>query len=1419
MQIDFERKNLLSLYRKTDGDEKHALRILAAAVGPVAAGAYETMLHSRKAARISPTLPGFDAAAALQRWKRLGLAGRERGDEGEGWSVVLPIRELVARETVRENSFALYCEAVESKLHLPSLRAEFGGGCRVFRELWRAVYFLRKYFYLGDSESFIQLGALDFAGGEATEEQCLSVFAATVLNNPFDREMFRALPKVMRPFFLETLHLTRMSPELRAFATDAEEELCRSGDFPELAALLADQYCHAGLFAKAMELLPKLDDAGRDRLQAVDALVRGDLETARKNYARLARRPKRRAGKAPSPVNLWDPFYIPLLAALREAPDKIAAAAHKESNRAEWARGGRLYDALGVFAKGSSANQAALFAEDDLVKTLDKAVRSMLCAPPRQDEKALDERLAKLMDALGLGAADLCHLLLAARWIAPRLARTWRPFYRIAAFHLSSLGMSFVASELESAGEALASRQDNGWHPLRDLFSPRPPWECALDALESLAGDAGGVRKKGERRLLWLVELARPAWLEEDEPIVAVRPLEQTLQGSGKWSKGREIALSSIANGLERIPGLSEQERRVADAVYDRGSYGKSELWLDGMQALHILAGLPNLVRADDFSPLEVVVGEPQLEVTRVPSGCRVLMTPANPRGREYALSEESPSRLRVTHFTQTHRNISAILGGEGAVVPEEARARTLKILSRLAANVTVQSELDGAPQSVPVEEADARLHVQLSPCGDGLNVEVVVRPFGGEGLSCRPGGGAPTLFGLKRDGAEGERRVQVKRDLAAEARKTKELFAACPALAENGDPDDGRAQLAAPDACLELLLQLQKIPDVTVEWPRGGVMTVRRELDGSAMLGAIQSGGTDWFALSGTVAVDGELTLSLRQLMDLLRQRKGRFVPVGAGQFVALTREFQRRLETLDAMTDAKGQELRVPAPAAAAVAELFDEGALAADKKWQQLCERFDEAQALAPEAPRTLRAQLRPYQLEGFRWLARLAHWGAGACLADDMGLGKTVQTLALLLHRAEGGPALVAAPTSVCGNWIEEAARFAPTLNVIDYRSAGREKVLAALKPFDVVLASYGLLQSDAESFAQKRWHTVVLDEAQAVKNMSTTRSAAVMGLHGDFRMIMTGTPIENRLSELWNLFRFLNPGLLGSLERFNRRFASPVAAGDDGARSRLRRAIAPFLLRRVKEQVLDDLPERTEVTRRVELSPQERAFYEALRQSAVEAIDAAGNSPEEDKRFAVFAQLMKLRRCCCAVSLVSDGVGAAIPSSKLEALLELVDELRESGHRALVFSQFTDHLRLIGRALAERGVPCLYLDGSTPPGKRAELVSSFQSGRGDCFLISLRAGGTGLNLTGADFVVHMDPWWNPAVEDQASDRAYRIGQTRPVTVYRFVAAHTVEEKIVELHRRRRGLAESLLAGAGTPRSLDLEALAALIREEA
>ncbi|MBQ8090543.1 MAG: DEAD/DEAH box helicase, partial [Pyramidobacter sp.] len=255
--------------------------------------------------------------------------------------------------------------------------------------------------------------------------------------------------------------------------------------------------------------------------------------------------------------------------------------------------------------------------------------------------------------------------------------------------------------------------------------------------------------------------------------------------------------------------------------------------------------------------------------------------------------------------------------------------------------------------------------------------------------------------------------------------------------------------------------------------------------------------------------------------------------------------------------------------------------------------------------------------------------------------------------------------------------------------------------------------------------------------------------------------------------------------------------------------------------RTKEQVLDDLPPRTEVTLKIDLSEQERTFYEALRATAAEAVDIAGDQPDRDKRFVIFAQLMKLRRCCCAVSLVSEAseLGAAIPSSKQAALLELAARLHENGHRALVFSQFTDHLALIRKSLESAGHECLYLDGATPAAKRTELVSQFQAGHGDFFLISLRAGGTGLNLTGADYVIHMDPWWNPAVEDQASDRAHRIGQKRPVTVYRLVARDTFEEKIVDLHRAKRELASDVLAGTGAPAALDLAALTALIRDDA
>jgi SNF2 family DNA or RNA helicase len=500
----------------------------------------------------------------------------------------------------------------------------------------------------------------------------------------------------------------------------------------------------------------------------------------------------------------------------------------------------------------------------------------------------------------------------------------------------------------------------------------------------------------------------------------------------------------------------------------------------------------------------------------------------------------------------------------------------------------------------------------------------------------------------------------------------------------------------------------------------------------------------------------------------------------------------------------------------AAPAVNALLDGVQVESSAAWQGLLQRLQQLETLEPEVPPTLQAELRAYQREGFRWLARLAHWGAGACLADDMGLGKTLQALALILLRAPQGPTLVVAPTSVCGNWISEAQRFAPSLQPLRFGAGARGAMLQALGPGDLVVCSYGLLQSECERLSEIAWQTIVADEAQAFKNALTKRSQAMMALKGGFRMITTGTPIENHLGELWNLFRFINPGLLGSLQRFNQRFANPIEQDNDQvARERLRQLIKPFILRRLKRDVLAELPARTEIDVQLELSPGEMALYEALRRAALERLERDGSQGGAGhKRLLLLAEIMRLRRACCHPSLAVPETD--LPSAKLEAFAEIVDELLDNGHKALVFSQFVDHLQVIRAHLERRSIRYQYLDGATPEPQRRAAVDAFQGGEGELFLISLRAGGAGLNLTAADYVIHMDPWWNPAVEDQASDRAHRIGQERPVTVYRLVAKDTIEERILTLHARKRDLADALLSGADDGGKLSYEEMLALVQ---
>jgi len=341
-----------------------------------------------------------------------------------------------------------------------------------------------------------------------------------------------------------------------------------------------------------------------------------------------------------------------------------------------------------------------------------------------------------------------------------------------------------------------------------------------------------------------------------------------------------------------------------------------------------------------------------------------------------------------------------------------------------------------------------------------------------------------------------------------------------------------------------------------------------------------------------------------------------------------------------------------------------------------------------------------------------------------------------------------------------------------------------------------------------------WQTVVLDEAQAIKNRKAKRSRAAMELKAKFRLVTTGTPVENRLEELWTLFNFLNPGLLGTHHRFKQMFVVPIEGNQDKAASnRLRKLIRPFLLRRLKTEVLRELPEKTEVTLQVEMSRDEAILYEAQRLKSLENIHRSEDSPGQ-KHFRILAELTRLRQLCCNPSLVLPDTH--IESSKLKVFMDTIRELLENRHKALVFSQFVGHLTILRRALDKENITYQYLDGSTSAKNREQRISAFQNGVGDFFLISLKAGGTGLNLTEADYVIHMDPWWNPAVEDQASDRAHRIGQTRPVTVYRLVVKDSIEERIVDLHKEKRDLAEELLAGSETAGKLSASALLALMQ---
>ena len=861
---------------------------------------------------------------------------------------------------------------------------------------------------------------------------------------------------------------------------------------------------------------------------------------------------------------------------------------------------------------------------------------------------------------------------------------------------------------------------------------------------------------------------------------------------------------------------MPTQDHKAIAALASQDYWGRQS-YLYSSRCLHALAGHPHVVNRSGRS-VDVVQRDPELSVDEGDDGTVVVhVQPYRERfDGDYHAKMVSDRRCEVTRFKPEHQRLLESIPEDGLVLPSDAKPRLLEAVAALASDIRVQSATaDGVAGAAEVE-ADGEPWVQLEPLDAGLTVALVVEPIPDSGISFEPGNGGTTVFAARK----GEN-VQTRRDLDAERKAADRLVASCPQLASR--PTESQPlNLPEPQPCLQLLEAL-KAAEARCKWPKGEPFRIVAQA-ATTSLGLTVKSAAEWFQASGSLAIDEQRVFGLKRLFELLDASPGsRYLELGGGEFLALTSTFRRQLNDLQALTTPAAQgAMRLHPLAALALEDMLAGADVDGDRGWQELQARLADAESFEPTLPSTLQAELRPYQVEGFRWLARLSRWGAGACLADDMGLGKTVQTLALLLDRAPNGPALVVAPTSVVANWTDEARRFAPTLNVKLYtgQAAARAELLDAPAPFDLYVTTYGVLQNDIERLAAVQWHSAVLDEAQAIKNPAAKRTRAARAVPADFRMVTTGTPIQNNLVDLHSLFSFINPGMLGSLAQFRGNFALSIERDADAdAQGRLRRLIAPFVLRRLKADVLDDLPERTEITLHVEMSAEEATLYEALRQRAVDELEAARQeSPdlaEGARRVQVLAHLTKLRQACCNPRLVLDG-SRAPPSSKLATFAETLEELLQNRHKVLVFSQFVTHLKLVEERLVSMGVRYQYLDGSTPAKTRTKRINAFQAGQGDVFLISLKAGGVGLNLTAADYVIHMDPWWNPAVEDQASNRAHRIGQTRPVTIYRLVTEGTIEEQIVDLHYRKRDLADQLLDDTDAPGRLSADELLDLLR---
>ena len=932
---------------------------------------------------------------------------------------------------------------------------------------------------------------------------------------------------------------------------------------------------------------------------------------------------------------------------------------------------------------------------------------------------------------------------------------------------------------------------------------PRPDWKDQLATLGREIAPTGPAQTEygrvTERQLVFVVDLAA----SEQARRLVVEIHIQERKVNGEWGKPRGNQMSphlaeSLVNPLDRRVYAMLIGAERGDSYGGYYSYGLPRYRLAG----HMLETLLPLfaesgrvvLRADPKRPTELTGLDADLEpawqlaVTVSDAGKDWVITgQLNRDGETVTLAE--PALLVSGLVIRDNRFTRLDDGGVFAWVPTLRAAKSIAVpkskgdeLVGLLLQMPSLPKLELPEQLRHAEEAVApRPRVVVKP-GSGYNGALLVE------LSFEYGGVVVPALPATRGVYLAEGRRFLLRDPDAESAADLELarLGARPGWAGGGK----RVVELKPSQLGKFVREL-----VAAGWLVEADGKLYRQ-PGQFTLSV--SSGQDWFDVNGVADFGGQEVPFPRLLHALSRGEST--VLLDDGTLGMVPDDWLQKYGLVAQMGKVEGDAVRFGrAQVGVLDALLASRPEVTFDAKFARARDQLKKFQGVAPvDPPKAFVGQLREYQREGLGWLKFLRKFGFGGCLADDMGLGKTVQVLALLAGK-RNGPALVVVPRSLIFNWKREAARFAPKLKVLDHTGTTRDRAGANFADFDLILTTYGTLRRDAEMFAEQQFDTCILDESQAAKNAATETAKAVRVIQADHRLALSGTPVENHLGELWTLFDFLNPGMLG---RPALAAASSAAVRNPDAETRqlLAQALRPFILRRTKDQVAKDLPAKTEQTVYCDLEPAQQKLYDELRDHYRHALLARVDSVGLNRsKIQVLEALLRLRQAACHPGLI-DKTRTKETSAKLEVLLPQLHELAESGRKALVFSQFTSLLTIVKSRLDADKVKYEYLDGRTRD--REERVERFQTDP-NChlFLVSLKAGGVGLNLTAAEYVFLLDPWWNPAVEAQAIDRSHRIGQTKPVFAYRLIAKNTVEEKVLALQESKRALADAILGGDG------------------